>query len=57
MEFERQKIPEVILIKPKVNKDERGFFVETFRKDKLEKFIGYSVHFVRTIYPGHHKVS
>ncbi len=31
-EFERQKIKDVILIKPKVFGDNRGFFMETYKK-------------------------
>ena len=31
-EFERQKIKDVILIKPKVFGDSRGFFMETYKK-------------------------
>jgi len=45
MEFVKQSIPEVVLIKPKVHGDDRGYFVETFRQDKFEDFIGYSVNF------------
>ena len=45
MEFIRQNIPDVILCKPKVFGDERGYFVETFRQDALEDFLGYSVKF------------
>lgn len=36
-EFNRLEIPEVILIKPKVFEDERGFFLETYKKDDFEK--------------------
>jgi dTDP-4-dehydrorhamnose 3,5-epimerase len=45
MEFVRQSIPEVLLIKPKVFGDHRGYFVETFRQDLFEKEIGYKVDF------------
>ena len=31
-EFERQKIEEVILVKPKVFGDSRGFFMESYKK-------------------------
>lgn len=31
MEYVKQSIPEVVLIKPKIVGDERGFFMETFR--------------------------
>ncbi|RLF83589.1 dTDP-4-dehydrorhamnose 3,5-epimerase [Thermococci archaeon] len=36
-EFKRLEIPDVILIKPKVFEDERGFFMETYRKEEFEK--------------------
>jgi dTDP-4-dehydrorhamnose 3,5-epimerase len=45
MEFVKQSIPEVVLIKPKVFGDDRGYFVETFRQDKFEEAIGYKVYF------------
>jgi len=45
MTFTRAAIPDVILIDPKVHGDERGYFVETFRADKLSEFLGYSVNF------------
>lgn len=47
MEFEPQIIPEVILIKPKVFGDERGYFTETFRQDQFEKALGYKVDFIQ----------
>ena len=34
-EFERQKIKDVILVKPKVFKDERGFFLESYKKSEF----------------------
>ena len=36
-EFKRLKIPEVILITPKIFTDERGFFMETYQKDDFAK--------------------
>lgn len=47
MEFIKQSIPDVILIKPKVFGDDRGYFVETFRQDKFEKAVGHPVHFIQ----------
>jgi len=47
MEFVPQVIPEVILIKPVVHGDKRGYFSETFRQDKLEQAVGHSVNFVQ----------
>ena len=45
MKFTRTKIPDVIIIEPKVHGDDRGYFVETFRQDKLEEFLGYKINF------------
>jgi len=45
MQFTRTAIPDVIIIEPAVHGDERGYFVETFRQDKLEDFLGYPIHF------------
>lgn len=45
MNFIRTQIPDVIIIEPKVHGDERGYFVETFRADKLEEFLGYKINF------------
>ena len=47
MNFIKTKIPEVVITEPTVHGDERGYFVETFRKDKLEAFIGYKLNFVQ----------
>ena len=47
MKFIRQKIPDLILIEPKVHSDSRGYFVETFREDFLEKKIGQKIDFVQ----------
>ena len=45
MNFIRTAIEDVIIIEPQVHGDERGYFVETFRADKLEAFLGYSINF------------
>lgn len=45
MKFIRMHIPEVIVIEPKVHGDERGYFVETFRQDRFEEFLGFKVNF------------
>jgi dTDP-4-dehydrorhamnose 3,5-epimerase len=45
MTFTRTSIPDVILIDPKLHGDARGYFVETFRADKLEAFLGFHVPF------------
>ena len=45
MNFIRTEIEDVIICEPQVHGDERGYFVETFRQDKLEEFIGYKIPF------------
>ncbi|MCT7580155.1 dTDP-4-dehydrorhamnose 3,5-epimerase [Aliarcobacter butzleri] len=45
MQFIKTAIPDVIIIEPKVHGDSRGYFVETFRQDKLEEFLGYKINF------------
>ncbi|MFA6189217.1 MAG: dTDP-4-dehydrorhamnose 3,5-epimerase [Sulfuricurvum sp.] len=45
MTFTRTVIPDVILIDPVIHGDDRGYFVETFREDKLEAFLGFKVPF------------
>ena len=45
MQFRRTKIADIVIIEPKVHGDERGYFVETFRHDKLEEFLGYKIEF------------
>ena len=36
-EFKRLEIPDVILIKPKIFEDDRGFFMETYKKSDFER--------------------
>lgn len=43
----RQFIPEVILFKPNVHGDQRGYFVETFRQDVFDQAVGYKVSFIQ----------
>jgi len=45
MKFTRTQIKDVIIIEPKVHGDKRGYFIETFRQDKLEEFLGYRINF------------
>jgi dTDP-4-dehydrorhamnose 3,5-epimerase len=47
LKFTPQSITDVILIEPNLNGDDRGYFVETFRQDLLEKELGYQVNFVQ----------
>ena len=48
MKFIPQSIADVILIKPTIHGDDRGYFVETFRQDLLEEAIGHKVNFVQS---------
>jgi len=43
--FIRTEIEDVIIIEPQVHGDDRGYFVETFRQDKLEEFLGFKINF------------
>jgi dTDP-4-dehydrorhamnose 3,5-epimerase len=45
MKFTRTKIEDVVICEPTVHGDDRGYFVETFRQDKLEEFLGYKINF------------
>jgi len=45
MQFLRTSIPDVVIVEPIVHGDDRGYFVETFRNDKLEEFLGYKINF------------
>ena len=45
MKFTRTQIKDVVICEPTVHGDDRGYFVETFRADKLEGFLGYKINF------------
>lgn len=45
MNFKRTAISDVVIIEPIVHGDERGYFMETFRTDKLEAYLGYKINF------------
>jgi len=47
LKFIPQSIEDVILIEPTTHGDDRGYFVETFRADKLEEFLGYKINFTQ----------
>jgi dTDP-4-dehydrorhamnose 3,5-epimerase len=46
MEFIPTNIPDVVLIKPKVFGDSRGYFMESFRKDLFAEYIG-DINFIQ----------
>lgn len=45
MNFTKLEIPDVILIEPSVYSDERGYFIESYKQNELEKFLGRSINF------------
>jgi len=45
MKFTRTDISEVVICEPKMFGDDRGYFTETFRQDKLETFLGFKLNF------------
>ena len=47
MNFIRAEIPEVVICEPTVHGDDRGYFVETFRQDKLDEFLGFKINFIQ----------
>jgi len=47
MEVTATKIPDVLIIKPRVFGDERGFFYESFNKKKFAEASGVSAEFVQ----------
>lgn len=47
MNFIRTFIPDVVIIEPTVHGDDRGYFVETYRQDRLEEFLGHKVNFIQ----------
>ena len=46
MEILETDIPDVLLLKPEVYRDDRGFFLETYREEHLAAR-GFDVHFVQ----------
>ena len=46
-EFKRLEIQDVILIKPKAFEDERGFFMETYKKEDFEEKAGIKGEFIQ----------
>ncbi len=54
MELTKTHIPDLVIIKPKVFGDHRGFFSETYRKD-LFKELGLDMEFVQDNHSGSSK--
>jgi len=51
MNFKRTEIHDVVTIEPQIHDDERGYFTETFRNDKLEEFLRYTLSFCQYYSP------
>ena len=47
MEVQTFNIDGVVLIKPKVFGDDRGYFFESFNKKRFEEVVGYEVNFIQ----------
>lgn len=45
IKFTRAAIPDVIICEPTIKGDDRGYFIETFRQDKLQEFLGFNINF------------
>lgn len=45
MKFTRTNIHDVVIIEPQIHGDDRGYFIESFREDKLTKFLGFKINF------------
>ena len=45
MKFTRTEIPDVVICEPQIFGDDRGYFTETFRQDKLNDFLGFKIDF------------
>ncbi|AHG65932.1 dTDP-4-dehydrorhamnose 3,5-epimerase [Advenella mimigardefordensis] len=47
MKTERLVIPDVLLLTPKVHRDERGYFMEAYRQQVLDEALGRTLRFVQ----------
>jgi dTDP-4-dehydrorhamnose 3,5-epimerase len=47
MKFIRTHIKDVVIIELQSHGDDRGYFVETFRQDKLDEFLGFRINFIQ----------
>ena len=47
MELQKTNIKDCFLIQPRVFKDERGYFLESFHSEKFEQFTGIETEFVQ----------
>jgi dTDP-4-dehydrorhamnose 3,5-epimerase len=47
MKVERTRLPEVLIVEPRVFGDERGFFMESWNKARFDEAVGSPVDFVQ----------
>lgn len=47
IKYKKLKIPDLLLIEPKVFKDDRGFFFESFNQKDFENAVGKNITFVQ----------
>ena len=47
MTIEKAEIEGLLIIKPRIFEDDRGYFYESFRLDKLEEAYGQKINFVQ----------
>lgn len=45
MKYTRLEIPEIVLCEPEVHFDNRGYFIEAYRHESLETYLGYPINF------------
>ena len=55
MKIVNSEIPEVLIINSKQYKDNRGWFMESFRLDLLESHVGHALHFCQENLSKSHK--
>ena len=44
---QHEKNPDIILMKPEILEDERGYFFESFKVDNFSKNLGREIHFIQ----------
>ena len=47
MKITNTAIPNILIIKPTIHGDDRGYFLETYRKDLLDKYLGFEIKFIQ----------
>ena len=47
MDTERTSLPDVVVVRPRIFKDERGFFLESWNQREFDEVVGREVRFVQ----------